>query len=452
MEKQDKTPHIYSVMELTSAIKNLLEDTFRTIYLQGEISNCKLQSSGHLYFSLKDSAAQIGCAFFRADRARFPHPLKDGDKIIVRADVSVYPPKGNYQLIVREVFFVGLGELLAQIELLRQKLARLGWFAEAHKKPLPRFPECIGVVTSPTGAVIRDIIQVLSRRLHSFHLILNPVKVQGEGAAEEIAAAITQMNQYHLCDVMIVCRGGGSLEDLMPFNSEVVAEAIFKSTIPVISAVGHETDMSIADFVADVRAPTPSAAAEIVSYEKSQLLETLSSAKVRINQHLGQAINHRRAALRQLELHPLFTGPAYLLARPSQHLDDIKETLRTSVRAYIQNRRHSIALVRQKVRVFDPRAALTNAKRGLEQIVRTLGNTLRHLLEAKKTNLSALAAHLASINPKALLGKGYSILFSQKDGTVITSIHAVSLGDSVDILLADGKIGANIEKIYDERT
>jgi len=452
MEKQDKTPHIYSVTELTGAIKSLLEGTFRTVFLQGEISNCKLQSSGHLYFSLKDASAQIGCAFFRADRNRFPHPLKDGDVIIARGDVSVYPPKGNYQLIVREVFLVGLGQMLAQIELLRHKLEKMGWFAAARKKPLPLFPGRIGVVTSPTGAVIRDIINVLSRRLKNFHLILNPVKVQGDGSPEEIAVAIDQMNQYNLCDVLIVGRGGGSLEDLMPFNSEIVASAIFRSTIPIISAVGHETDVTIADFVADVRAPTPSAAAEIASGETASLLESLSGIKGRLNHHLMQAITRRRQALRGLATHPLLRQRLYILSKPLQLLDDIKESLGISVKAYFQNKRAFVALQRQKVRAEDPASRLEGVKKQLAQISRTLLPLIRRELDAKKKGLLSIAAHLASINPKALLRKGYTILFSQKEGTVITSIHAVSKGDGVDILLQDGKIGAQVETIYDERT
>ncbi len=268
-----------TVSQLTNAIKLNLESTFPRIHLQGEISNFKVQTSGHLYFSLKDVHAQISVVMFKADASLLKIMPKAGDQVIVKGALNVYPPKGNYQLIVRELAYVGIGELLQKLEALKFKLHQMGWFKNSHKKPLPRFPQRIGVVTSPTGAVIQDILNVLSRRFSGFHLILNPVKVQGEGAADEISQAIEDFNRYQSVDVMIVGRGGGSLEDLWAFNEEIVAKAIFHSQIPIISAVGHETDHCIADYVADVRAPTPSAAAEIVIAEKKQQIDYLMRCK-----------------------------------------------------------------------------------------------------------------------------------------------------------------------------
>jgi len=299
MNKESSLP-LLTVSQLTNAIKMSLESMFPSIYLQGEITNFKVQTSGHLYFSLKDANAQIAAVMFAREASYLKTMPKAGDQVVIKGEINVYPPKGNYQLLVRELSFVGLGELLQRLEQLKVKLHQMGWFKAARKKPLPRYPKRIGVITSPTGAVIQDIINVLSRRFSGFSLLLNPVKVQGEGAAKEIAQAIEQFNRYQLVDVMIVGRGGGSLEDLWAFNEEIVAEAIYNSQIPIISAVGHETDHCIADYVADVRAPTPSAAAEIVIAEKAQQIEQLSLIKKRMQQTLIHLINQNRLRLNGL--------------------------------------------------------------------------------------------------------------------------------------------------------
>jgi exodeoxyribonuclease VII large subunit len=266
---------ILTVSQLSQAIKLSLETAFPFVQLQGEISNCKPHSSGHLYFSLKDAHAQISAVMFRPDAATLKFTPKDGTQVIAIGEINVYPTSGKYQIVVRELRPMGIGELLLKLEELKMKITKLGWFRKEHKKPLPKFPKRIGVVTSPTGAAIQDMLNILTRRFSGFHLILYPVKVQGEGAAQEIAHAIEQFNHYELADVLIVGRGGGSIEDLWAFNEEVVAKAIFESKIPIISAVGHETDHCIADYVADIRAPTPSAAAEIVIAEKGQQLHHL---------------------------------------------------------------------------------------------------------------------------------------------------------------------------------
>jgi exodeoxyribonuclease VII large subunit len=246
---------VLSVSGLTQSIKMLLEGQFSFVAVQGEVSNCKLQASGHLYFSIKDANAQLSAVMFKGDLAKVPRLPKDGDQVILKGGLNVYPPSGKYQIVVRTLEWAGVGALLLQLEALKAKLKGLGYFDSGRKKPLPKFPKTIGVVTSPTGAVIQDILNVLERRISEFHLILNPVKVQGPGASQEIAAAIDFFNKHQLADVLIVGRGGGSLEDLWAFNEEVVAAAIFRSQIPVVSAVGHETDFTLADFVADVRAP-----------------------------------------------------------------------------------------------------------------------------------------------------------------------------------------------------
>ncbi|MBA3604330.1 MAG: exodeoxyribonuclease VII large subunit, partial [Parachlamydiaceae bacterium] len=281
-----QSPPVLTVTQITHAIKQSLESSFRHVWLQGEISNFKAQGSGHLYFSLKDQGAQIGAVMFRSEAAAIKIPPKDGAQVIIRGEINVYPQSGKYQIVVRELRYVGLGELLVKLEELKAKLYAKGWFNPQLKKPLPKFPKTIGVVTSPTGAVIQDILNVLQRRYPGFHLILNPVRVQGEGAAAEIALAINQFNRYALADVLIVGRGGGSIEDLWAFNEEIVAEAIFNSKIPIISAVGHETDVCLTDFVADARAPTPSAAATMVIADKAQVQHHLGQVRHRLMQSL----------------------------------------------------------------------------------------------------------------------------------------------------------------------
>ena len=297
-------PSILTVSQLTNAIKHCLESSFPHVWLQGEVSNFKVQSSGHLYFSLKDQNSQISAVMFRTEASLLKVVPKDGAQIILRGELNLYPQTGKYQIVVRELRFLGLGELLVKLEELKAKLHAKGWFRSDIKKPLPKFPKTIGVVTSPTGAVIQDILNVLTRRFPGFHLVLNPVRVQGEGAAAEIAQAIRQFNEYQLADVLIVGRGG-DIEDLWAFNEEVVAEAIYMSQIPVISAVGHETDVCLSDFVADARAPTPSAAAALVIPDRHQLCHYLDQLRHRMQHVVLQHIRHDRQKLAGIQRHPL---------------------------------------------------------------------------------------------------------------------------------------------------
>ena len=255
MLKTDAAP--LSITELTQAIKKAIEPPFRNLYLKGEVSNFKRQSSGHLYFSLKDAESQISAVMFRGDAATLQVLPKNGDHVEIRGDLSVYPPRGSYQVVVRYLRPKGVGALLLKLDELKRKIHKKGWFGKEHKRPIPSLPRRIGIITSPTGAAIQDILHVLGRRFANVHVIINPVRVQGTDAAGEIVQAIEQCNRYQLADVLIVGRGGGSLEDLWSFNEESVAKAIYESEIPIIAAVGHETDHTIAEYVADVRAPTP---------------------------------------------------------------------------------------------------------------------------------------------------------------------------------------------------
>lgn len=465
------TTPVLTVSELTHAIKLNLEATFPSLWLQGEVSNCKLQTSGHLYFSLKDPKAQIGGVMFRGDMATLTTIPKDGDHVIVRGELNVYPPSGRYQIVVRELRQAGLGELLLRLEQLKVKLQQRGWFNPEHKKPLPKFPKRIGVVTSPTGAVIQDILNILTRRCASYHLILNPVRVQGEGAAKEIAQAIAQFNQHNLVDVMIVGRGGGSIEDLWAFNEEIVAEAIFNSRIPIISAVGHETDYCIADFVADVRAPTPSAAAELISTDKAHQMTQIKECQRRLQHTLSHLVRNRRHQLKGLLKQPLFLSPYALLGSWIQRLDTFRTDADNAIHKIVMRRRLLLEGRQRQVEVLKPSAQIVHFKQKLVQWERSIQHALQtRLINAKnlfnptvkkrqldrlwlngfglrKERLIKLSNALHAVDPKNLLTKGYSILFAEKGNSVITSIKSVKKEQKIRALLSDGELVTIVQEV-----
>lgn len=447
MNDKDNEHPILTVSQLSFAIKHCLESTFPLVWLQGEISNCKPHTSGHLYFSLKDANAQISAVMFRMDAATLKTIPKDGTQVLVRGEINVYPQSGKYQIMVREMRPVGVGELLLRLEELKIKLHKKGWFRPERKKPLPKFPKRIGVVTSPTGAAIQDMLNILTRRFSGFHLILNPVKVQGEGAAQEIAQAIREFNRYECVDVLIVGRGGGSIEDLWAFNEEIVAEAIFESKIPIISAVGHETDHCIADYVADVRAPTPSAAAEIVIAEKTQLLQHLTQTQKRMQNTVLHLIRQDRQRLKGLLRHPMLQTPYGLLGPWIQHCDALRHDIDELMHNKIQLQRIILGSKQHLLHSLKPSQKLTHFRQRLDEKKKQIDfSTLRHL-QQKQERLKQIKNSLAAVNPKNLLTKGYSILFSEKSHSAITSVRSVEKKELVSILLADGSLLATINDI-----
>jgi exodeoxyribonuclease VII large subunit len=411
-----------TITELTHLIKKHLEPRFSAVRVQGEITNFKEQSSGHLYFTLKDAQSQISAVLFRGNASSLARIPKNGDQVVAAGELSVYPPRGNYQLIIRQMEFAGTGELLLKLHALKAKLESLGWFDKTRKKPLPPTPKTIGIVTSPTGAVIQDILHILNRRHLGFHVILNPVKVQGEGAAEEIAKAIDQFNHYKLADLLIVGRGGGSLEDLWAFNEEVVAKAIFESKIPIISAVGHETDFSIADFVADVRAPTPSAAAEICMAATEEHLKHFSHIDKRLFQTISSLLKNYSHRLHTIRRQPILSSPFALLGSASQRLDDLSEELQASAQRYVLTKNLQLQGVQKRHQMLDPRLKIATLKQKLTQLV----------------------SHLKAIDPKNLLKKGYSILFDENSSSVIFSSKELKTGQTVRLALHDGEQKAKI--------
>jgi exodeoxyribonuclease VII large subunit len=391
---------VYTVSTLTREIKEVLETSFPRLSVEGEVSNYKRHSSGHLYFTLKDENAQIRCAMwrFKADELRFR--LEDGLKVLVEADLQVYEKSGSYQLIVQQLQPAGIGELQLAFEQLKKRLHEEGLFDPQHKKDIPLYPENIGVITSPTGAAIRDIVSVINRRFPATEILLYPVKVQGEGAANEIAGAIADFNDYGKVDVLIMGRGGGSLEDLWAFNEEIVARAIFQSKIPVISAVGHEVDFSIADFVADRRAPTPSAAAEMVVPDRQELLGVVAYYQEKYNNHLVQKINNYRDKIYAFQKSYAFRRPEDVIYQKVQRLDEIWRTIQTS---------------------------------------------MQFSIEREKQRLQNGRLQLRALNPEEVLRRGYSICY--KDGQILKNVKQVKTLDMVQIKLHKGQFISQVQML-----
>jgi exodeoxyribonuclease VII large subunit len=460
---------IFSVSDLTEAIKGQLEAHFPVVAVQGEISNLKEQTSGHLYFTLKDEGAQLSAVLFRGHAKELSRLPKNGDRVILRGQINVYAPRGYYQIVVRKLEYTGIGELLLKLHALKQEIAARGWFQAVHKKPIPKFPKRIGVVTSPTGSVIQDIIQILTRRNTHIHLLLNPVKVQGEGAALEIARAIQEFNRYGLADVLIVGRGGGSLEDLWAFNEECVASAIFHSKIPIISAVGHETDHCIADYVADLRAPTPSSAAEIATTETSQHGQFLRSAHTRLSSQLNLLLKQHKKHLLSMHRHPFLNTSDPLLSTYFQKIDTSQEELSLAMKRHLRENRLKLEGIKKQNELLKPTAQIRSGKEKLFQIKQAIALSFQHQRQNRKNSLnpvplrkkidhflleeirqrreklSRLLHHLKGIDPKNLLKKGYCILFNEKKDSVILSAHAIQSKERVHLLLHDGEMQLIVE-------
>jgi exodeoxyribonuclease VII large subunit len=352
---------IYTVTEITREIKGLLEESFPTLWIEGEVSNYTLHSSGHRYFSLKDENAQLRCTLwrFRGDRLRFEP--EDGMQVIALGNISVYERNGQYQLDVMELIPAGLGKLEIAFQKLKEKLWKEGLFDEEHKKPIPEFPESIGLVTSPTGAAIRDMLKIIQGRFPCVRIIVNPVRVQGKGAPEEIARAIGEFNRFAKTDVIIVGRGGGSLEDLWAFNEEIVARAIYDSKIPIISAVGHQIDFTISDFVADLRAPTPSAAGQMVVRDKQELLKEMRSGTEKLIYYQASLIDYSKQRLRAAQQSYGLKRPSDIVSQLSQRVDDLTRFLLEKTKNYFEFQKNSLSLNDEKLKAMSPLSVL---KRG----------------------------------------------------------------------------------------
>lgn len=438
---------ILTVSQLTSAIKLHLENQFPSIVVQGEVSNFKRQSSGHLYFTLKDAHAQISCAMFQANARLLSELPKEGDQVQIRGEINVYPPRGNYQIIVRSLQKAGVGALLQLLEERKQKYMKLGYFDLDYKKKLPSFPKTIGIVTSPTGAVISDILQILNRRAYGFHVLLNPVKVQGEGAAEEIGRAIDDFNQYNLADVIIVGRGGGSIEDLWAFNEERVVESVYRSKIPIISAVGHETDTTLCDLAADVRAPTPSAAAELVLEQKEVYESFIENLRQRIDLAMQNVIQLRKEKLGSYLHHPFLVSPESLLRIFQQKIDESQMILDQAVSKRIAIAKEFLHHLMLSFQAQNPALKIQKKIFLLGQISEKLNFKMETLIQSKKNSFDNLVTHLMAINPKKVLDKGYSILFDEKKNCAIVNVKDIALKQKLKLILKDGSVQTTVDHI-----
>ncbi|MGA9853868.1 MAG: exodeoxyribonuclease VII large subunit [Gammaproteobacteria bacterium] len=441
---------ILTVSQLNREARTLLEDGFPLIWVEGELSNLSRPGSGHLYFSLKDSAAQVRCALFRNRAAASRFKPVDGLHVLVRARVSLYEARGDFQLIIEHMEEAGHGALQRAFEELKQKLLKAGWFDAAHKKLLPALPRSIGVVTSPSGAALRDIVSVIRRRYALARVIVYPVPVQGEGAAQKIAAMIRMAGVRAECDVLIVARGGGSLEDLWAFNEEVVARAIYESKIPIVSGVGHEIDFTIADFVADVRAPTPTGAAELVTPDSGAWLRNLEQSRRQLSQLLVAVLAGLRERLdwcveRLEQLHPV-----RLLRERTQRLDELELRLLQSMHTQQRTQTSRLDGLRARLHQHSPAQTLALLYNRCETTGQRLMFAARQYIKGLESRLGLAVRQLDTISPLATLDRGYAILTDAVTGTVIASADSAHIGQPVNARLADGAVSARIESTYKE--
>ena len=428
---------------MNETARHLLETELGNVWVEGEVSNLARPASGHVYFSLKDSGAQVRCAMFRTRNRAVGFEARDGMKVVAYGRVSLYTPRGDYQLIVEALEAAGEGLLRMRFEQLKQKLFEEGLFDTALKRPLPRWPRAIGVVTSASGAAVRDIITVLRRRCPALPVIVYPTSVQGEGAAAEIAAAIATANRRAECDVLIVGRGGGSLEDLWSFNEEIVARAIHASTIPVVSAVGHEVDFTIADMVADLRAATPSAAAELVSPDMLDIESRLAQSRQRLVQTMSQSLKRHARELEQLQRRLI--SPRRRLELHFQRLDELLARLPNALTTQLALKRSQLRALEARVASHSPRARIATHKGELEHARHRLNAAMRRVLEQRDAGLSRCERVLRALGPGATLERGYAIVTDEK-GQLLRDAQHVEIGATLTTRLARGRFDAQVLK------
>lgn len=444
-EKEADAKRALTVTELTRRIKGTLERAFGAVEVEGEISNLSRPVSGHLYFTIKDEGAQISAVMFKGSQRMMRFEPRNGMVVRAAGDVTVYEKRGNYQILVRSMEEGGQGSLQARFEALKKKLAGEGLFAAERKRPLPLLPQHVGVVTSASGAAIRDILNVITRRFPNLHLLLAAVKVQGVGAAEEIAAAIDRLNEIGGLDVLIVGRGGGSLEDLWCFNEEVVARAVARSRIPVISAVGHEIDFTICDFVADLRAPTPSAAAELVVGCKETFQETLAQLQRRQTAVMQRALQTARHRLERAAQSYVFREPANAVARHRQRLDAVHPRMGQLLRSALQARQQTLDWLGGRLQQRS-RYAVQEGRQVLQDATGKMGYALKLTCQSHRQDVKRLEMQLRALSPLAVLQRGYSVT-RLADGRLVGRADQVCDGDGLVTQLADGVVNSTVTAV-----
>ncbi|PHD73861.1 exodeoxyribonuclease VII large subunit [Bacillus sp. AFS043905] len=437
-----------SVSALTKYIKRKFDADphLQNVYIKGEISNFKQHTSGHMYFTLKDEKARLLSVMFAANNKGMKFLPENGMKVLVKGDISLYEAGGQYQLYVKSMAPDGVGDLYLAYEQLKKKLEGAGLFLAEHKKPIPQYPKSVGVITSPTGAALRDILTTIKRRYPIARIIVYPALVQGNNAAKSIAKAISMANARAESDVLIVGRGGGSIEELWAFNEEIVAESIYDSDIPVISAVGHETDFTIADFVADMRAPTPTGAAELAVPHLNEILERLMNRKNRLTRSIQEAVNFERTRLTRMERSYAFRYPHKMYEQKLEQLDKTMDRLgRTSTR-YFMKKRDELNQLNDILKKQHPEQAVKNAKDELQQHAKVLRRAMEAIYRHKSQQFVHITATLSALSPLKIMERGYGLVFAE-DETLVKSTQQVSKGDKIAVTIKDGILECEIKEI-----
>ncbi len=442
-----ETRRIYTVSEINALARDVLESSFHDVWVEGEISNLRSPGSGHLYFTLKDAASQISAVLFRSQASQLRFRLEDGLKVLARGRISLYEARGTFQINCQWMEPAGKGSLQLAFEQLKKRLAAEGLFDASRKRPVPALPQRIGVITSPAGAALRDFLHVLDRRYANVRITIHPVRVQGDEAAPEIAEALRRMNRLAAFDVLVICRGGGSLEDLWPFNEEVVARAVADSRIPVISAVGHEIDFTICDFVADLRAATPSAAAEMVVASKEELTDRIGSLDVRMR----SAVRHIHRDLRE-RVGRLGRSRALLSTRSRldllfQRLDEGRQEMREALRRLLRERQQRLGRAREGVSPRILSAAVAARRQQADHLIRRAELGARRIGEEKRERFSALASLLNSLSPLSVLERGYALCLVPGSGALVTDSRRLPADGRVDVRLRRGRIGCDVREV-----
>ena len=438
---------LFTVTQLNRATSQLLAEYFMTVRVQGELSNLSTPSSGHSYFTLKDANAQIRCALFRTQHRRLNFKLENGKQVIVKAQVSLYEPRGDYQLIVDSMEAAGEGDLRRAFDDLKYKLAEEGLFDSAYKQRLPVLPKAIGVITSATGAALHDILTVLKRRFAAIPVIIYPVAVQGEQAKYDISKAIAIANQRAECEVLIVGRGGGSLEDLWAFNEEIVARAIFASNIPIISAVGHETDVTIADFVADFRAATPSAAAEFASPDSEQWLARFIQLESRLQQQIQRVLSQHQQSVDWFSKRLAQQSIEQKLADNNQQINALKLRLTQAMQHKLHHQQNLLAIKTAELWQHNPAVTIRNYQQRQRYLSHRLLSATEQQLKQYQQRLATAGQTLHAVSPLATLNRGYALTINPNSGQIIRSSSQLKLGDIVETRLAQGSFSSEIKTI-----
>jgi exodeoxyribonuclease VII large subunit len=446
------TRRVLTVAELTANVRRVIEKEIGQVWVTGEVTNLRTQSSGHIYFTIKDANAQLQCVLFRAEAVAHRDLLQDGQRLLLQGDVTVYETRGQYQLIVRAIELQGIGALQVAFERLKQKLQGQGLFAQERKRPIPKYPQHIGLVTSESGAAIRDVLHVIERRQPSLRITLAACRVQGGGAAEEIACAIRLLNGWseklplsERLDLLLITRGGGSLEDLWAFNEEVVARAVFESTIPVISAIGHEIDFTISDFVADLRAATPSAAAELITEGAHTSRVFLRDTAAYIREVMARRLRSEREDLQQLESRLARVHPRQRLREEMQHLDELHTALQRCARQKYRDCNTQTLHLRQRLARVKPSIVIKQLRQTARQLARRFGDAARQRWKDHLGQLKALEGRLQLLSPEGVLNRGYSITTDAATGKILRSAKGAKSGQKIRTRLKNGSIGSIVE-------